>query len=60
MANEGLLPLIGGVSGLLFVIYACAVLYLAKRKEKILQQHSVTLARIEGVLIGRKLGRKLR
>lgn len=59
---QELLPLIGGFGGLLFIAYALGVLYFARRKEKLLQLHlktlteqNIQLARIEGLLLGKRM-----
>lgn len=56
LASEfnGLLPLVGGLSGLGVLTYFCIMIYYAHKKDKDMQRLEVRLACIEGILLGRK------
>lgn len=51
---EGWLPLVGGISGLLFIIYMALVLHYARKKDHDIQELRREVAEVKGLLLGRR------
>lgn len=48
------LAIVGGVSGLALIAYLFLMLYYARQKDRHIQEVQVQIARIEGLLLGRR------
>ena len=51
---NGTLALFGGITGLAFITYMALMVFFARQKDRHVQELQVTLARIEGLLLGRR------
>lgn len=51
---NGQLALVGGLSGVVILFYFIIMAYFARRKDRHIQEIQVQLARIEGLILGRR------
>jgi hypothetical protein len=51
---EGWLPLVGGISGLLLIIYMAVMIYYARKKDHDIQELRREVAEVKGLLLGRR------
>jgi hypothetical protein len=51
---NGQLTIIGGISGAILLTYFIIMVYFARQKNQHIQEIQIQLARIEGIIIGRK------
>lgn len=51
---SGLLKLVGGLSGAALIIYFSLMIHYARKRELAVQEVKVQLARIEGLILGRR------
>ena len=55
MIFEGIiawLPLVGGVSGVIFIVYAISMIYFQAKKNREIQELRRELAEVKGILLG--------